>query len=137
MIRIPGGRRTVAVASLVGMALVAAVSVALLTRQEQSAVYLFAMDKDGLPLLDIEPSDITIREDLGQSTIVSIRRFGWPLRVTVLVDNGPATRDALVHYRTGLKKFFAGLPPDIPVTLIATAPNPRWLIRDSKDPVQI
>jgi hypothetical protein len=105
--------------------------------QEQSAIYLLAIDQNGIPLLDLKISDITIKEDLGPSTIVSIRRFGWPLKVTVLVDNGPRTRDALVHYRTGLKKFFAGLPPDIPVSLIATAPNPRWLFRDTKDRVQI
>jgi hypothetical protein len=82
-------------------------------------------------------SDIAIREDLGPSTIVSVRRFGWPLKVTVLVDNGPRTSDALVHFRAGLKKFFAGLPPDIPVSLIATAPNPRWLFRETKDRLQI
>jgi hypothetical protein len=50
-----------------------------------------------------------------------------------MVDNGPRTSDALVHYRAGLKKFFAGLPPGIPVSLIATAPNPRWLFRETKD----
>ena len=105
--------------------------------QEQSAIYLFAIDQQGMPLLDLKMSDITIKEDVGPSTIVSMRRFGWPLKVTVLVDNGPRTSEALVHYRTGLKKFFAGLPPDIPVSLIATAPNPRWLIRETKDRVQV
>jgi hypothetical protein len=42
-----------------------------------------------------------------------------------------------VHYRTGLKKFFAGLPRDIPVSLIATAPNPRWLVRETTDRIAI
>lgn len=105
--------------------------------QEQSAIHLFAMDQQGAPVLDLQTSDIAIREDAGLSTVVSVRRFGWPLRVAVLLDNGPRTRDALVHYRTGLKKFFAGLPPDVPVSLIATAPNPRWLIRETTDKVQI
>ena len=105
--------------------------------QEQSAIYLLAVDREGTPLLDLKMSDIAIKEDVGPSTIVSIRRFGWPLKVTVLVDNGPRTSEALVHYRTGLKKFFAGLPPDIPVSLIATAPNPRWLFRETRDRVQI
>src|SRR5262245_15580415 len=110
---------------------------AVLYAQEQSAIYLFAVDQTGIPLLDLKTSDVTIKEDVGPSTIVSIRRFGWPLKVTVLVDNGPRTREALVHYRSGLKKFFDRLPPDIPVSLIATAPNPRWLLRETKDRVQI
>jgi hypothetical protein len=105
--------------------------------QEQSAIYLLAVDQQGMPLLNLKMEDIAIKEDVGPSTIVSIRRFGWPLKVTVLVDNGTRTTDALVHYRTGLKKFFAGLPPGIPVSLIATAPQPRWLFRETTDKVQI
>jgi hypothetical protein len=105
--------------------------------QEQSAIYLLAVDQKGTPVLDVKPSEVAIKEDLGPSTIVSIRRFGWPLKVTVLIDNGAATRDALVHFRTGLKKFFAGLPPGVPVSLIATAPNPRWLFRETTDKIQI
>ena len=101
--------------------------------QEPSAIYLLALDSKGAPVLDIKTADIAIKEDVGPSTIVSLQRFGWPLKVTVLVDNGPRTEDALVHYRAGLKKFFAGLPPSVPVSLIATAPNPRWLFRDTKD----
>jgi len=101
--------------------------------QEQSAIYLLAIDQKGAPLLDLKASDIAIKEDLGPSQIVSLQRFGWPLKVTVLVDNGPRTSDALVHYRAGLKKFFAGLPAGVPVSLIATAPNPRWLFRETKD----
>src|SRR5688572_6689715 len=122
-------------AAFLGVALVAALVA--VYGQEQFAIYLFAVDQQGTPLLDLKMSDISIKEDVGPSTIVSIRRFGWPLRVTVLVDNGPRTGDALVHYRTGLKKFFAGLPPDVQVSLIATAPNPRWLIRETTDKVQI
>jgi hypothetical protein len=105
--------------------------------QEQATLYLFAVDQNGVPVLDLKVSDISIKEDLGPSRIVSIRRFGWPMKVTVLLDNGPRTGDALVHYRTGLRKFFAGLPPNLPVSLIATAPQPRWLIRDTKDRLQI
>jgi hypothetical protein len=105
--------------------------------QEQSAIYLLAVDQTGTPVLDVKATDIAIKEDVGPSTILSVRRFGWPLKVTVLVDNGPRTSDALVHFRTGLKKFFAGLPPGVPVSLIATAPNPRWLVRETTDKIQI
>src|SRR5687768_13806493 len=105
--------------------------------QEQATLYLFAVDQKGVPLLDLAASDITIREDVGASTIRSVRRFGWPMKVTVLLDNGPRTVDALVHYRTGLRKFFAGLPPGVPVSLIATAPQPRWLFRETTDKLQI
>jgi hypothetical protein len=105
--------------------------------QDASAIYLLAVDGKGKPVLDVRASDIAIKENVGASTIVSVERFGWPLRVTVLVDNGPRMKDALVHFRTGLKKFFDGLPRGVPVSLIATAPNPRWLLRETTDRVQI
>ena len=123
------------VVSLAAVALVAAVVA--LRAQEQAALYVFAADRGGVPLLEIAPSDLAIKEDAGRASIVSVRRFGWPLKVTVLVDNGPRTSESLVHFRTGLKRFFAGLPTNVPVSLIATAPNPRWLIREATDPVQI
>ena len=132
-------RFTLRACTIVGaaVALVLGLLVVLATAQEQSVVYLFAIDDTGTPLLEIQPEDLVIREDVGPSRIVSVRRFGLPLRVTVLLDNGSRTADALVHYRTGLKKFFDGLPPSVRVSLIATAPNPRWLIRDTTDRVQI
>jgi hypothetical protein len=135
MVPVPRRRSTLIPAAWLVAALTAA-SVATYG-QEQFAIYLFAVGPKGEPLLDLDPSDISIKEDAGPSTIVSVRRFGWPLKVTVLVDNGPRTGDALVHYRTGLKKFFAGLPPNVAVSLLATAPNPRWLIRDTTDKLQI
>jgi hypothetical protein len=131
----PRRRRSVVPATVLLAGLVTAT--AAVFGQEQSAIYLLAIGQNGTPLLDITMSDIAIKEDVGPSRVVSVRRFGWPLKVTVLVDNGPRTGEALVHYRAGLKKFFAGLPPDIPVSLIATAPNPRWLFRDTKDRIQI
>ena len=134
MTQVPIRRRSVFVSVLAAGLLAVCAG---LYAQEQSAIYVLALDQKGTPMLDLKTSDIQIKEDAGPSTIVSLQRFGWPIKVTVMVDNGPRTEEALVHYRTGLKKFFAGLPPGIPVSLIATAPNPRWLFRETKDKAQI
>jgi hypothetical protein len=134
MKRIGTPRRLGAAAVVAGIVAMLAVG---LYAQDQFSVYLFVMDKDGVPVLDVKASEIRIKEAAGPSEIVRVSRVGWPLKLTVLVDNGPGTADALVHMRSGLNKFFEGLPRDIPVSFITTAPNPRWLIRESKDPVQI
>jgi hypothetical protein len=132
--RAPLGKRLTA-ASVVALGLVVATGA--MSGQERATLYLSAMDQKGTPLLDVKVADVMVKEAAGPSEILSVSRFGWPLKVTVLVDNGPRTASALVHYRAGLKKFFDGLPPQVPVSLIATAPNPRWLIRDSRDRLQI
>jgi hypothetical protein len=113
------------------------VALAFIHAQAQSEVYLLVLDKQNVPVLDVKPTDIRIQEEAGPGTVVSVSRFGWPLKLTVLVDNGPGTADALVHLRNGLRRLFEGIPRDIPVTLITTAPNPRYLIRDSKDALQL
>ena len=108
-------RIAAAAAFVVGIGLFGMASIAIYA-QNQFALYVFAVDQQGVPVLDLKPSDITVTEEAGQSTVVSVRRAGWPLKVTVLVDNGFRTADSLVHYRAGLKKFFDGLPGDVPVT---------------------
>jgi hypothetical protein len=123
----------IAAAALVITAFTAAVY----AQAEEYAVFLFVMDEKGVPVLEIEPEDIAIKEDVGPSTVVSVTRAAWPLKVTVLVDNGAGTSDALVHLRNGLTKLVEGIPPGVPVSIIATAPNPRWLVRESTDPIQI
>ena len=127
-------RRFAMAAAVTGIVVALAVGI---YAQDQSEVYLLVLDKQSVPVLDVKAADIRIQEEAGPGTVVSLDRFGWPLRLTVLVDNGPGTADALVHLRNGLNRLFEGIPRNIPVTLIATAPNPRWLIKESKDLVQI
>ena len=127
-------RRSRPATAVIGVVMAVAVS---LYAQEPSAIYVLVLDKAGIPILDVNPSSLTIDEDAGPGTIVSMKRVGWPLRLTVLVDNGPGTAEALVHLRNGLIKLVEGIPRTIPVSIITTAPNPRWLIRDSTDLIQI
>ena len=96
--------------------------------KSQFEVYPFAVDSPAARRCSIFQASViwTIREDAGPSSIVSVRRLGSPLKVRSPSRQRPRTGDALVHYRTECGKFFAGLPPGIPVSLIATAPYPRW-----------
>ena len=105
--------------------------------QQRYDLYLLAVDGQGVPLTDLKASELQYKENGLDGSVVSLTPFEWPLRVTVLVDNGPDSGDRLVHLRSGLKKFFERLPRDVEVELIATAPNPRWLQRRTSDPVQI
>ena len=114
MIRFLAVRRYQVLAPAASLVLgLAAASVAV-GGQEQSAIYLFALDQKDTPVLDLQPPDITIKEDVGSSSIVSVRRFGWPLKVTVLVDNGPRTIDALVQLNHPGAKIVVSTDGSIP-----------------------
>jgi len=117
--------------------------------QEQSAIYLLAVDQQGTPLLDVKASDIVIKEDVGPSTIVSIRRFGWPLKVTVLVDNGPcgfsrgqAVREVHLH-APNPAQVRLGVQPEAPggahraQQAIPALPGPEHVVADAQSPAQL
>ena len=128
------------------LAVVAGVA-ALQAQIQRQTLYLMAYDKKGFAITDLKASELAFGEKLKDvempGTVVSLEPYQWPLKVTVLVDNGVGalgSTDAfnnLTQYRAGLKAFFKTLPPDLEVTLISTAPNPRYLVRPTTDEVQI
>ena len=89
--------------------------------QDRSEIFLLVLDKQNVPVLDVKPSDISIQEEAGPGTVVSVDRFGWPLKLTVLVDNGPGTAEALVPLRNGLTS--SDLRADQRPTVGATFPT--------------
>lgn len=123
--------------SVLTAVIVALLPLPALHAQQQFQLYIVATDAAGLPVTDLTQDEIEMRENGATGRVVRLERYRWPVKVTVLVDNGYAMRDALVHQRTGLRAFFDALPPDVEVSLIATAPNPRWLARATTDRVRI
>jgi hypothetical protein len=104
--------------------------------QERLEVFILAADRNGDAITDLKTSEITWTEDRVPGQVLGLERVNYPVKVTVLVDNGLG-ENMLVHLRSGLRKFFEGLPDDVEVALIATAPNPRWLVKPTSDRVQI
>lgn len=127
-------------ASVLVIALAAIIVIANTARphtQQIVQLYIAAMDASGRPVTDLKTDEIVAREGGASADVVRLEPFRWPVKVTVLIDNGAPTAGWLAHYRTGLRKFFAALPRDVEASLIATAPNPRWLARPTTDRAKI
>jgi hypothetical protein len=147
-----GNRRRIGVASAaIGVVLGA---IFLHAQNRRFEFYLLPFTDNGAAVVDLKPADLHYREANQEGNIISVEPYKWPVKLTVIVDNGAGGAggvggagrdftstdsffDNTVHYRQGLKKLFETLPADIEVSLIATAPNPRWIIRPTMDPVQI
>lgn len=126
---------------------------AILHAQRRIELYLLAFDNEGYPVVDLKATELQFKEGETAGNVVSIERYRWPVKVTILVDNGTGgvsgtggagrpTSDASVYdninqYRNGLKKFVEALPSDVAVSILTTAPAPRHLVKNSTDPVQI
>jgi hypothetical protein len=106
-------------------------------QSRQLEFILSAVDASGAPVTDIKAEEVVMAENGAPGTIVKIEPFRIPVKLTVGIDNGPTSREAIAHYRTGLTGLVETLPPDVEVTIITTAPQPRTIVRATTDREQI
>lgn len=126
---VAGGRIRVGMFVLLTVLAVATTS----AQQDQVTFFLSAMTLTGEPVADLKAEDLAIAEDGKATNVLKITPVNWPVKVTVLVDNGFDTGQLLSQYRSGLKDFLAGLPGGVEAAVITLAPQPRWLIRSTSN----
>ena len=92
-----------------------------------------ATNAAGEPVADLKPEDVIMSEKAGPATVTKIEPFALPVRVTIAVDNGQDSALALSNYRNGLKGFVEAFPADTEMTIITTSPQPRMVVKESRD----
>ena len=106
----------------------------------QGEPYAFVMsvtDQSGRPVSDLARDEIVVTENGVAAEIMSVRPFRMPVALTIAVDNGPLSVDALAHYRTGLTGLVRALPEDMEVTLITMSPQPMMVVPPSDDRLRL
>jgi hypothetical protein len=117
--------------------LIAVMTVAAVSAQDQITFFLSASTLTGEPVGDLKAEDLSVAEDGRPTPIVRMVPVNWPVKVTVLVDNGYDTGQLLSLYRSGLKTFLAALPSGVEASVITLAPQPRWIVRPTSDAEQL
>jgi hypothetical protein len=105
--------------------------------QQQFQFFLSAKNSAGAPVTDLSVEEVAVSEGGRAARVVRLDPVAWPVKVTVMVDNGMGTGNLLVQYRNGLKGFFSALPTGVEASLITLAPQPRWVVRRTNDRVQL
>jgi hypothetical protein len=113
----------------------AVASLALTSVQAQSPIVFFARVTEvaGAPLSTLTTDDLEVHENGVEGKILKIEPINWPVRVQLMVDNGIGLKQELMAIRNGVKGFIAGLPDGVEMTLITTAPQPRFIMRPTAD----
>lgn len=109
----------------------------LLAQDEEFTFVLSVFDQSGRPVRNIRPDEISLTENGGAAEIVKVEPFAMPVKLTVAVDNGPLSTDALVHYRTGLSGLASALPGDMEVAFITMSPQPMTVVPAGTDRVRL
>jgi hypothetical protein len=84
-----------------------------------------------------ETTGTPVTENGAAATILNVEPYPVPVKLTIAVDNGPDSQDAIAHYRTGLSGLIDVLPEGVEVTIVSTAPQPRTVLRPTTDRQQI
>jgi hypothetical protein len=111
-----------------------ALSGAVLDAQERFTLLAsFVEPGSGKPVETLMPADVSVTEDDLTATIVKLEPIVRSVKVQVLIDNGAGIGRNIVELRTGVRRLLEALPPDIDTTLVTTAPQPRFLVRATKN----
>jgi VWFA-related protein len=83
-------------------------------------IYITAADKDGLPIKDLAPADLKIKEDGAVRPVVGVQAATAPLTIALLVDDtGPGLR----YIREGAAQFIQRLAGQAEITLVSIGKN--------------
>lgn len=96
-------------------------------------------DPTGAEVNSIDPTDVVFTENGTSGTVVKVEPVAALVpKVQLLVDNGvgmPPT--SLGDLRTALKGLLSALPPNVEVTFVTTAPQPRMLEKPTTDRIKL
>jgi hypothetical protein len=108
-----------------------------LSAQTSFQFFVSAVDADGKPVTDLRREDVEMSENGVRQEVVKVEPLSVPMKLTIAVDNGLESDEALAHYRSGLTGLVEALPSDVEITLITIAPQPRVVVRPTTGRTQI
>ncbi len=104
---------------------------------QNQVLFVSIVDSNGEPVTDLEADDLQVRWDDVVCETLALEPINWPVRVTVFVDNGEGSQNALQHMREGLKLFVDAIPAEVEVALLTIGSQPRWITRHTADRAEL
>ena len=77
--------------------------------------------------------DVSVTEDGLPAKVVTVEPVVRSVKVQVLIDNGVGTGRNIGEVRNGVRRLVETLPPDTDTALVTTSPQPRFLVRATKN----
>lgn len=117
---------------LVGV--ISALTVAAPRAQQQIQLLASVVDETGKAVTALAPEDVRVLENGTEGKIVKVEPVDKRVTLQLLLDNGVGLgSENLQHLRNGLRGLLEKLPEGVEVTMVSTAPQPRFLVRATTD----
>lgn len=102
--------------------------------QQQLKVLATIVDEMGQPAATLAPEDIRVTENGMPAKVVKVEPVDKRVTLQLLIDNGVGLgAENLLHLRNGVRGLLEKLPEGMEVTIVTTAPQPRFLTRATTD----
>jgi hypothetical protein len=110
--------------------------------QGPKRIQIFAriVDAAGARARSLDVSDVHVMEDGVDATVTTVEPLDWPVKLQVLLDNGLGLGGGGIQpLKNGVRGLIAALalPEYLEATIVATAPQPRVLVRAATGPAAI
>jgi hypothetical protein len=102
--------------------------------QQQFQLYASVADASGKSLTELQPTDLRVMENGVEAKVVKAEPVNWPVKVQLLLDNGIGLGGGnLQILKDGVTGLINALPDNLEVTIVTTAPQPRFVVRPTTD----
>lgn len=102
--------------------------------QQQFSVFASIVDAFGAPVAALQTTDVQVLENGVEAKVVKVESMNWPTKVQLLLDNGIGLgAENINQLKNGVRGLLDALPPGVEVTIVSTAPQPRFLARATTD----
>jgi hypothetical protein len=99
--------------------------------QKTQQIFVKVVGPNG-PVSDLQMADVVVTEDGVACKVLKVEPAG-PMKIQVLVDNGPANTNPINSLRDGLQAFFEKMPDGVEMSLYTTAPQGRSVVKPTTD----
>lgn len=102
--------------------------------QQQVQLLASVVDDTGQAAPSLEPGDLRVLENGTAGKVVKVEPVDKRVTLQLLLDNGIGLGgENLLHLRNGVRGLLEKLPDGMEVTIVTTAPQPRFLVRATTD----
>jgi hypothetical protein len=120
------------VTGLLGLVIAAPIVVAQAPKPIQ--IYANVVDSTGASPESLAPGDVHVMENGADATVTRVERINWPVKVQLLIDSGVGMGGGSMQpLKAGVQALLAVLPEGVEMTIVGTAPQPRFLTRATTD----
>src|SRR5262245_13773331 len=103
-------------------------------QQQQFQLYASVVDATGKAVDKLEPTDLRVMEAGVEAKVIKVEPVNWPVKVQLLLDNGIGLGAGNIQIlKDAVKGLIEALPDNLEVTIVTTAPQPRFLVKPTTD----